>query len=156
MYPIKQNDWNRYRDTVLDHGLNVAILHIAQRLLPQGFDVSDTAPDSYEALVACFESGARYVVYAGGSENTIYGDPKVNYHFRAWHDWCHWQGKHNFSFQGEYATYQMQCEHLAQLYGNDETTERWRRILFADVIGQKLYFHRKHPVRTAARVDGLS
>jgi len=142
MYPIKQEHWDRYRHAVLDHGLNVAVLVIARQLLPGGFDVSEDAPETYNALVRQFESGQRYIVYAGGSENTVFGDPEVNYHFRAWHDWCHWKGKHDFSFQGEHATYLMQCEHLVELYGNDETTERWRRILFADVIGQKLYFHR--------------
>jgi hypothetical protein len=143
MYPIKQSDWNRYRGTVLDHGLNVAILQIAQRLLPQGFDVSDKAPDSYEALVACFESGGRYVVFSDGSENTIYGDPEVNHHFRAWHDWCHWQGKYDFSLEGELGAYRMQCSHLEALYGDTKITAKWRRILYAEVVGQKLYC-RKH------------
>ena len=74
MYPISQQDWGRYRDAALDHGLNAAILTICQRLLPGGFDIAENAPDTYEAIVALFESGKRYVVYAGGSENTIYGD----------------------------------------------------------------------------------
>lgn len=135
----RQHDWDRYRATVLDPGLNVAILHIAQRILPQGFDVSETAPDTYEALVARFESGMRYVVYAGGSDRSIYGDPEVNYHFRAWHDWCHWQGRHDFSLEGEFGAYRMQCGHLITLYGESEMVTRWHRILYAEVIGQKLH-----------------
>ena len=105
MYPIKQEHWDRYRNAVLDHRLNVAVLVITRRLLPGGFEISENAPETYYELVRHFESGQRYVVYSGGSEHTIFGDPEVNYHFRAWHDWCHWQGKHDFSFQGEYATY---------------------------------------------------
>jgi hypothetical protein len=143
MYPITQEDWDRYRETVLDHGLNMAILTICRRLLPQGFDVAETAPDTYEAIVTLFESGQRYVVYAGGSENTIYGDPEVNYHFRAWHDWCHWQGKYDFSLAGELGAYHLQCDHLVAIYGASDTTRRWQRILYADIIGQKLYF-RQH------------
>lgn len=100
MYPISQDDWNRYTTSVLDHGLNVAVLVIAGRLFPGSFDVSDDAPDTYEKLVALFESGRRFVVYEGGSENTIFGDPAVNHHFRAWHDWCHWKGRHDFSMGG--------------------------------------------------------
>lgn len=148
MYPIRESDWTRYRHGPLDHGLNVAVLHIARKLLPAGFDVSGDAPDTYEAIVRQFESGKRYVVYAGGSENTIFGDPEVNYHFRAWHDWCHWKGSFDFSFQGEYGVFGMQCEHLMAVYGSGEKTEKWKRILFADIIGQKLYFqrHQRFPV----------
>lgn len=143
MYPISQQDWGRYRDAALDHGLNAAILTICQRLLPGGFDIAENAPDTYEAIVALFESGKRYVVYAGGSENTIYGDPEVNYHFRAWHDWCHWTGRFDFSLEGELGAYRMQCGHLVSVYGEDETVRHWQHILFADIIGQKLY-HREH------------
>ena len=143
MYPISQRDWDNYTTTVLDHGLNIAVLVIAGRLFPGSFDVSDDAPDTYEGLVALFESGRRLVVYKGGSDNTIFGDPTVNYHFRAWHDWCHWQGRHDFSLAGEYAVYEMQCAHLVTVYGDDETTHRWQRILFADGIGQKLH-HEQH------------
>jgi hypothetical protein len=31
-----------------DHNLNAAIIEIAKRLFPAGFDVSDDAPDTYE------------------------------------------------------------------------------------------------------------
>lgn len=154
MYPISQQDWDRYREAVLDHGLNMAILTICQRLLPRGFDVAETAPETYESIVALFESGQRYVVYAGGSENTIYGDAEVNYHFRAWHDWCHWRGGHDFSLAGELGAYNLQCAHLFTFYGQSEVTRRWQRILYADIIGQKLYFrqHGSFPVDQMAFV----
>ncbi len=139
MYPISEADWNRYRSEVLDHHLNVAVLLVTRRLFPASFDVSESAPDTYEKLVALFESSKRYVVYSGGSEQTIFGDPDVNYHFRAWHDWCHWRGGYDFSMQGEYNTLKLQCQHLTQIYGNNAQTRRWRRILFAEVIGQKIF-----------------
>ncbi|MFN3889609.1 MAG: hypothetical protein ACK4MV_04360 [Beijerinckiaceae bacterium] len=139
MYPISQKAWKHYRTSILDHELNVAVMVIANRLFPAGFDVSDDAPDSYEKLVQRFESGRRYVVYSGGADKTIFGDPEVNYCFRAWHDWCHWRGRFDFSFTGEYATYEMQCEHLVRVYGQGERIERWKKILFADVIGQRLH-----------------
>lgn len=173
MYPISQRDWDTYTTAVLDHGLNVAVLLIAGRLFPGSFDVGDDAPDSYEKLVSLFESGRRFIVYGGGSDSTIFGDPTVNHHFRAWHDWCHWQGRHDFSLAGEYAVYQMQCGHLATIYGDNETTHRWQRILFADGIAQKLHFQKygsfpedqmafvrrflkEHPAATIAAAELLS
>jgi hypothetical protein len=143
MYPISQNDWNRYTNSILDHGLNVAVLVIAGRLFPGSFDVSDDAPDTYDKLVALFESGRRFVVYKAGSANTIFGDPAVNHHFRAWHDWCHWKGRHDFSMRGELAVHEMQSAHLVTVYGDCETTRHWQHILFADGIGQKLH-HQRH------------
>ena len=140
---FRTNDFSSYNSDILDHGLNVAVVHITAKVLPSGFDVSEIAPSSYDELVAHFESGKRLTVYSGGSDHTIFGDPEVNHHFRAWHDWCHYTGKHDFSMRGEYAVYEMQCGHLVALYGDGEQTRRWRSILFADGMGQKA-FHEKH------------
>jgi hypothetical protein len=70
----------------LDPNLNAAIIAIVKRLFPHGCDVSDKAPDTYEKLKAHLDARKRLVVYGGGSEHTIYGDPAINYAFRAWHD----------------------------------------------------------------------
>lgn len=142
MYPISISDWDRYTTQILDPTLNVAVMTIAQRLFPGGYDVGDDAPDTFEKVKALFQSGSRYVIYSGGCDSTIFGDPNVNYDFRAWHDWCHWQGGHDFSLRGEYETFKMQCGHLVAIYGDNETTRAWRRILFADIIGQKVYERR--------------
>ena len=87
----------------LDPNLNAAILAIAKRLFPDGFDVSDDAPDTYEKLKAHLDAGNRMLVYGGGSQHTIYADPAVNHAFRAWHDWTHWTGQHDLTFKGEIA-----------------------------------------------------
>ena len=65
-----------------DPVLNVAIVHIASRLLPNGFDVSDEAPDTYEKLKAHLCAGKRMIVWSGGSEATVYGHRSVNFSFR--------------------------------------------------------------------------
>jgi hypothetical protein len=41
----------------LDPNLNAAIIAIAKRLFPSGFDVSDDAPDTYEKLKAHLDVG---------------------------------------------------------------------------------------------------
>jgi hypothetical protein len=84
----------------------------------------------------------RIVVWSGASDATIFGDPEVNYTFRAWHDWCHWRGRLPFDFKGEQGVCEMQCGHLLSLYGDSNRTRRWCRIVDAEVIGQRLYFDR--------------
>jgi hypothetical protein len=127
-------------EIALDIQFNAAVLAVAHRLFPCGFLVGEIAPQSYEELIARLESGKPMLVYSGGSERTIYGCPEVNYAFRAWHDWCHWRGRHDFSFAGETAVCRMQGDHLLALYGECPRTLWWKRILHAEVIEQREYF----------------
>jgi hypothetical protein len=122
--------------------LRQAILETTTRLLPDGFDVSDSAPQTYEQLKALMDAGNRLRVWAGGSEDTIYKEPYVNYAFRAWHDLCHWRGQFSFTLQGEIATCEMQCRQLLEFYGKNETTHEWCAVLRAEIVGQALYFQR--------------
>jgi hypothetical protein len=122
--------------------LNVAIVHIASRLLPDGFDVSDEAPDTYEKLKAHLCAGKRMIVWSGGSEATVYGHRSVNFSFRAWHDFCHWDGGHDFTLEGEIAACEMQCQHLFEFYGECERIQDWCSLLRAEIVGQALFFHR--------------
>jgi hypothetical protein len=128
--------------TLQRKSLNAAVLTICNRVLPGGYDVSDAAPDTYDELIAHLDAGGRMLVYAGGSERTIYGDPEVNFAFRAWHDWCHWRGRFDFSHEGERAACAMQGDHLVTIYGESSQTRRWRCILQAEIIGQREYFDR--------------
>lgn len=124
----------------LNQGLNDAILSISSTLLPAGFDVSDDAPGTYKALRAHLDAGKRLVVYSGGCEGTIYVDPAVNHAFRAWHDFSHWKGGHDFSVEGECGVFEMQRRHLLDVYGESPETRRWIEILRAEVIGQRLFY----------------
>jgi len=125
----------------LDATLNEAILRVVELLLPGGFTVSDFAPATYDKLTSHLDAGRKMVVWSGASNETIYGDPHVNYAFRAWHDWCHWTGSHPFTPEGEYAVYLMQCGHLVSLFGPSMRLERWCRILRAEIVGQQEYFY---------------
>jgi hypothetical protein len=122
--------------------LKQAILEMTSRLLPDGFDVSDDAPQTMEQLKALMNTGNRMRVWSGGSEDTIYKEPYVNFAFRAWHDLCHWQGHFPFTLEGEIATCEMQCHQLLDCYGDNEVTQRWCTVLRAEVVGQALYYHR--------------
>ena len=124
-----------------DPDLNSAILKITDCLM-SGFEVSDTAPSSCRALKEHLDAGKTMVVAREGSECTIFGDPKVNFAFRAWHDWCHWVGEFDFSVHGERAACNMQIEHIYQFFGVTEQTRGWAQILVAEVIGQRKYYEK--------------
>jgi len=143
----------------LSLSLNCAVNSIANRLFPLGFDVQgvDTAkvaPSTYEELCAQFATG-RHVVASEGSENTIYACKETNYAFRAWHDWCHVRGGHDFSLEGEKAVCAMQIEHLRKFYPGNPDLPKWERILEAEIVGQALYFakHGKFPKHQRAFVE---
>src|SRR5260370_11008017 len=72
----------------------------------------------------------------------MYGWPEMNFVFRGWHEWCQWRGRYNLSHEGERAACAMQSDHLVARYGESSQTRRWRRILHAEIIGQRDYFDR--------------
>lgn len=137
MRVLFREDTTMYRP--LDPSLNSAILTIAGRLFPDGFSISTDAPQTYHQLTSLLDSGKGLIVWSGSSEMTIYAAPEVNYAFRAWHDWCHWRGQHPFTLKGESAVYEMQCSHLTSMSNDQDTIRRWRRILYAEIMGQNIY-----------------
>ncbi len=78
MSSIQRLQRNLLSDSAYDIHFNAAVLTICSRVLPGGYDVSDAAPETYEELIAHLDAGGRMVVYSGGSERTIYGDPEGN------------------------------------------------------------------------------
>ena len=126
----------------VSHALNAAVLHMAARALPLGFDVSPDAPSTYEALCNTHRFTGRVVVWDGESDNTIYEDREVNYAFRAWHDACHIVGAYPFTLEGERGACGMQLSQLFAVYGDSATTRLWAKWLHADCVGQAEYFDR--------------
>jgi hypothetical protein len=123
---------------ILDIGFNAAVINLAKRTAGE-FRVSADAPQTYEQLIRQIETQGIIAVWNGASEHTIFGDPEVNYAFRAWHDWCHWRGRHFFTPEGERAATLMQCDQLVTLYGDTPRTRYWHRIIEAEIIGQTSY-----------------
>ena len=155
MYPITISDWKTYRNRALDIGFNVAVLAIAGRLFPCGFDIAEDAPRTYEQLLMQLNTHKRMIVQSGGYEQTIFGDREVCCAFRAWHDWCHWRGEFDFSLNGDRGACAMQEQHLVSLYGSCEKTDEWRRILRAEILEQRECFihNTRFPVDQRAFVE---
>lgn len=103
------------------------------------YTVSTDAPSDFQSLCDHLEAGNTIEVYSGGSDFTIFSDPKVNYSFRAWHDWCHWKTGADFSLKGEIEV----CEyHILQLqrYFSVELVKEWSEYIFAEIVGQRVYY----------------
>lgn len=124
----------------LDPELNQAIVALVEDLLPQGFDVSPDAPETFEELVANYAKTGRLVVSSLHSDRTIYGSPSVNYAFRAWHDWVHVACNCPLTLEGERDAALIQIDQIALYADNQAQAERWARIIFAEVDGQAQYF----------------
>lgn len=109
---------------MLDSELNRLILKLAPK-----FQASDIAPSTFESLKE--QASGSLVVWAGASDSTIYGDPKVNHAFRAWHDSIHLKLNSPFTLQGE----RIVALEQARLIGS----ETMGHLIVAEVIGQAEY-----------------
>lgn len=123
----------------VSRALNAAVLHMAARCLPMGYDVGADAPQDEAAMRSHYLLTGRVKVWNGASGDSIYADNEVNWAFRAWHDWAHLVGFHPFSLAGERAACAMQLSGLRVVYGDGVTTRAWGALLHADCIGQAEY-----------------
>lgn len=119
--------------------LTAASIRFARQVWPFGFDVADEAPDTLAKLRAEVKARGKMTVWSGASEHTIFGSAEANYHFRAWHDWCHWRYRLPFTAEGERAAAYVQVAHIARVYGDDELAAEMAAWVLAEVIGQAEY-----------------
>lgn len=123
---------------ILSRSFNAAVHQIASRLFPRGFDVISEGPECLADLQSCYRLTRRIVVSSLHSDDTIFGDRETNYAFRAWHDWCHLTGGHEFDIAGEYAVSLMQSDHIRRAFGRSCET-LWWPILDAEINAQAEY-----------------
>jgi len=121
--------------------LNAAVMTMANATNPGGWEVVqnyDAAPRSLDDLNAMMRSG-RLLVWAGGSEQTIFGCAEHNYAFRAWHDAVHYALQAPFTISGEAAVAYAQIAQLVARYGEDGYVIEWAARILSEVIGQAMY-----------------
>jgi hypothetical protein len=122
--------------------LNVAVLHIAGRLFPRGYRITDRNDDapSIEALREEMARDNTLTVWSGASDDTIYADREVNWAFRAWHDFHHARSGYDFTLAGERLVAEAQARDLFTLYGTGADAVEMAALILAEVIGQAEYF----------------
>jgi hypothetical protein len=129
-----QNDTTAH---IHSRGLNMAVVSIARRLMPTGWDVlADDTIDTLDKLTDHVNATGRIAVWGGASEDTIFGDREVNIAFRAWHDWCHVKLAAPFTMQGEISVVRHQISQLFQVYGVNEDSIHYAKVLAVEVVRQ--------------------
>lgn len=102
------------------------------------------APDTLQGVVQHWRLHGQVLVWNGASERTIYRTPFDNMAARAWHDYRHVMGLHEFDLEGERATCEAQGRDLGFLVASDALTPSeagaaWA-LLRLEVIGQAEHF----------------
>lgn len=124
----------------LDPTFDEAIMAAVKAFLPRGFYAQPEAPSTLDGIIGHYRATGRVRVWDGASDHTIFGSPRVNHAFRAWHDLCHIAGNFPFTLEGEKAAAEMQKGHLKWLFPDHPSLERWCRLIDIEVVGQAEHF----------------
>lgn len=119
--------------------LNELSSQMAAKRFPQGYDVADDAPNTFEALKEHVAQTGRMSVWSGASGKTIFGDAKANYDFRAWHDACHLAGNHPFTPEGELGAFNDMVEDVHEAADHTPEAAKTISLLHEEIIGQLTY-----------------
>lgn len=79
------------------------------------------------------------LIWTGASENTIFECQETNLHFRNWHDFHHVTKNLPFNTEGEKAVALLQCEDIRKVYGVNDVTDSWCKLVMCEVVGQIEY-----------------
>jgi hypothetical protein len=125
--------------TALNPEFNALVLAFASRI---SYTLTDAETQSFEEMKALYKSTGSIPINTGFSDNTIFGNPAINWAFRAWHDYCHLLLDADFSEQGERETCELQIAQMFLALGHTEQAWRFASIIRGEVIGQVLYYQR--------------
>jgi hypothetical protein len=118
----------RIKTMLLSVALNQKLLDLAPR-----FSVSENAPNTFAELKG---RTSPLVVYSGASDCTIYGDPRINYAFRAWHDSIHLRLNAGFTVAEEIRVAEESARILGGTLGEIIYTEIADQRIYAEITGQ--------------------
>lgn len=127
--------------------LNAAVLEIVNILMPQGFDTTDIREncDTHEKIQEYWDETGKILVWSGGSDCTVFGEPHMNHAFRAWHDYIHITRGLAFNKAGERLAYNWHCVQL-DLYLSHKFSRQHRenikQLLDIEINGQVEYLER--------------
>ena len=123
---------------VLDATLNLIIPSFA----PARVLFSDAQFADFAAMKKDFQSRGILTVNVNHSDGTIFGNPSVNWLFRAWHDAAHLAVDADFSQAGERAASAYQIAQVLTVYGFGPVSARWAALIDCKVNAQADYFFR--------------
>lgn len=116
----------------LPSGLGDALAAIMRRERVPAWEARDDAPSTLPDVIRTWSERRRIVVWAGASHATVWGAPRLNHAFRAWHDYCHLMTGLGFDPADEIALGEWQATRCEGAF--------LRRIVRAETAGQARYF----------------
>lgn len=97
------------------------------------YEVRDLAPSTLRESIQAYSETGKIIVWAGASDNTIWGAREHNWLFRAWHDLVHIKNLTQFDNAGELRTFQIQAS---------QTESSWlQKLLKIEILGQLEYYN---------------
>lgn len=128
----------------LNRRLNNSVLAIVDILMPQGYQVTDDEKevDTFKKIWWRHHYTGLIRVWSGASDKTIFGDPKVNHAFRAWHDHTHIVNKLSFKPEHEVAVCEIQKKQLRAYLRNGRGlyAEELVDLIDIEICGQLAYY----------------
>lgn len=101
------------------------------------FDEKDIQ-STFENHKKIYRETGKIHIWTGASENTIFGNEKINHYFRAWHDYIHINYNLGYSITEESIVCNIQRDMLpSEWYFEKE-------LINAEIIGQAHYFYRNN------------
>lgn len=127
---------------ILDSAFNALTVDMASRLqwIPVDYDPYPTLSD----MRRDYELTGRIKVSTLHSDNSIYGDPFINWCSRAWHDYTHLAVNAEFDAEGERLAASYQMLQIQELWASRKLSQEqsitFKRIIDAEVNGQVEYY----------------
>ena len=101
------------------------------------FDEKDIQ-STFENHKKIYRETGKIHIWTGASENTIFGDEKINHYFRAWHDYVHLNYNLGYSITEESIVCNIQRDFLPNEWYFEKD------LINAEIIGQAHYFYRNN------------
>lgn len=93
-----------------------------------------------EDMIRHWNATHSILVWTGASEHTIYGDPYVNWMFRAWHDMCHMNSGVCNREHGELGCFEVSAEHDVARYQCKGLSDLLAQVVQLEVVGQATHW----------------
>ena len=101
------------------------------------FDSNDIEA-TFEMHKQIYRETGKIYIWKGESENTIFGNEKINHYFRAWHDYIHLNYNLGYSITEESIVCNIQKNQLPQDWYFE------KELINAEIIGQAHYFYKNN------------
>lgn len=121
----------------VQNGLRDAVYSAANRIVTPRYDVRDDLGSMTDAdMLRFYHATGRILVWSGGSDSTIFGDARVNWHFRAWHDFCHIKSGVCNRVHGALGCFEPVAEYAVADWQSRGLSDTLARIVQIEVSGQ--------------------